>query len=80
MMRILAVAVLVSGLLVIAGPRALSAITALRSEATTLDAMASNTTVMRGRLRQSHWVPVADYTRALARGTASTAERRSMRE
>ena len=69
MMRILAIAVLVSALLAIAGPRARSAISALRSEAATLDAMATSRAAPQ-RVAPTRWVPVVDQTHALAQDRA----------
>lgn len=68
-MRVLAIAVLGSALLAIAGPRARSAISALRSEAATQDAMATSRSAPQ-RVAPTRWVRVVDQTRALAQDQA----------
>ena len=80
MMRVVAIAALASMLLAIAGPRTTHAIAGLRSEFTSLDIMTAPAAAGEVRPQPQHWVPVADYTRALARSPASIAERRSMQE
>jgi len=68
MLRIISTAAIVSVVLVIAAPRARSAIAELHAEIAAVDALdASAAAAPRPAHQQPHWVAVADYDAALAR-------------